>query len=157
MAVLFGTCVVSGPALAQDCAYPEEAEAFAIIALRMRMMVDALICRAGNDYDRFVLRFENQLQMAERMTRDHFSRTSPANASLAWDRWNTELANAWSEFAVRNGVAHCEEMQRLSGELTSLETATSLAGVADRIANSVRSRLPVTCRAPDHPAAPLRP
>jgi hypothetical protein len=151
---MIGAGLWSSSGAAQDCAFPAEAEAFAVESLRLRMVVGALQCNEPAAYSAFINRFRQQLRDADRHSREHFARTAGTSAH---DSWKTVTTAAWADHAAGLGPGYCDVTRRLFQELAALPPGPSLVSLAERISEGVPVRTPAACRAPDVAPAPLQP
>jgi hypothetical protein len=107
---------LAGPALANACLRPEERAALEVRALKSYLMVAALNCRQGEQYNQFVRRFGAELGAAERAAVTHFTRAYGGRSRSMLDAYNTNLANAHSEDAIRSGSFFCRDAEPLFRE-----------------------------------------
>ena len=112
LAALCGA-VLAGPALANACLRPEERAALDVRALRTYLMVTALNCQKGEQYNQFIRRFGGELGAAERAAVAHFTRAHGGRSRAVLDSYNTNLANEHSEDAIRAGSFFCRDADPL--------------------------------------------
>jgi len=105
--------VLAGPALANACLRPDERSALDVRALRTYLMVTALNCQKGEQYNQFIRRFGNELGAAERAAVAHFTRAHGGRSRTMLDSYNTNLANEHSEDAIRAGSFFCRDAEPL--------------------------------------------
>ena len=151
MALFLGAaCLLSAPARAQDCLLPEEAEAFAIVSLRSRMMVGDLQCRTVSGYNQFVSRFGTQLLRADARLDEFGRRAAPQAARQGINRLHANLANAWAQDAMVSagrGRDFCAEAAAAFTEAMALGEAEDLAPTAVRLTEPMRGQMPPACAA----------
>jgi hypothetical protein len=116
---------VAGPAFAL-CLQPPEERAVQLRTVQSQLMVAAITCRREDDYNRFVTRFQPDLARAHGTLTGYFRRVHGAQAQRQMDAFITNLANAHSQSALRQGNQFCRNSEVLW---------TSAAGVAN--ANAV--------------------
>lgn len=149
LAALCGV-VLAGPALANACLRPEERSALDVRALRTYLMVTALNCQKGEQYNQFVRRFGAELGMAERAAVAHFTRAHGGRSRTVLDSYNTNMANEHSEDAIRAGSFFCRDADPLFRQ--------ALATPGNDLAKFAAERnIPQTYAASDCPAASTAP
>ncbi len=84
MTLLIGVAYVSG-ADGQTCMQPADTQAFNIIALKSALMVGALSCNQGEQYNAFMADFQSYLQAEQLAMDDYFIRAG----GLMRLRWRT--------------------------------------------------------------------
>ena len=112
LAALCGVAL-AGPALANACLRPDERSALDVRALKSYLLVTALNCQKGDQYNQFIRRFGAELSAAERAAVAHFSRAHGGRSRTLLDSYNTNLANEHSEDAIRAGSFFCRDADPL--------------------------------------------
>lgn len=138
LAALCGV-LIAGPALADACLRPEERSAIEIRAIRSYLMVAALQCRTGQNFDApggynaFLRRFGSELSAADRVAASHFQRSyGGASRGGRLDQYNTNLANEHSQDATRGGSFFCRDAEPLFRQVVTLQAADISKLVVER-------------------------
>jgi hypothetical protein len=103
---------VAGPALAA-CLQPQEQRAVDLRTVQSQLMVAAITCRREDDYNRFVQRFQPDLARAHNTLTAYFRRAHGAAGQRQMDAYITNLANAQSQSALRQGNQFCRNSEAL--------------------------------------------
>ena len=133
---LTAACLLAGPVLApaawaEPCARPYEKQAFEVAGLKSELMVVAISCQAQDSYNRFVARYQRELQIDERALAGYFARTAGRRGQQAHDDYITSLANTESEDGVKQGTLFCRQHLPMFDEVMALKDGKDLSGYAE--------------------------
>jgi hypothetical protein len=144
------------PALAAPrCAAPADQAMFEVAALKSELMVLAVGCQRGEQYNAFVTRYRPSLVEVDKHLTAYFRRAHGARGQTEADRFGTDLANAQSTHASSLGGDFCPRNSMIFAEVMALPNAADLANFA-----AGKALIPAsltTCLPPPAPARPSRP
>jgi hypothetical protein len=143
------TLFAASTAFAAPCATAPEQHAFDVIALKSFLMVGALSCGQGEQYDNFMTRFQPYI-LAQQHVIDHYFEQAGGQASE--DDYVTQLANNQSEASLNTGAAFCGSFGAVFVQVLSLASPDALDGflTANKPAQPIAFD---TCPDEDTPAA----
>jgi len=116
---------VAGPALAA-CLQPPEQRAVDLRTVQSQLMVAAITCRREDDYNRFVTRFQPELARAHNTLTGYFRRVHGAAGQRQMDSYITNLANAQSQSALRQGNQFCRNSEALWSSAAGVANANAV-------------------------------
>ena len=161
VALLVGA--LTGPVAAQpaqpfECAYPDEAEAFAIRSMQARLMVSALSCNFVDDYNAFVRLFRPQLSAAYRRAQSYWIRIAQpgAGGERRWNEHDVELTVVWARRFAENRTDCVAESAALR-EASIPEAFTPLIALAERHSADAQLWIPPVCEVTPVPVVPRVP
>jgi len=115
----------AGPALAA-CLQPPEQRAVDLRTVQSQLMVAAITCRREDDYNRFVTRFQPELARAHNTLTGYFRRVHGAAGQRQMDSYITNLANAQSQSALRQGNQFCRNSEALWSSAAGVANANAV-------------------------------
>lgn len=149
---IFSNFVTSAclPAFAAPaCLQPGEAQGFSIIGLKSALMVDALTCNLGQNYDSFMIKFQPQILDAQHQMDGYFERAGGLAGQALEDQFTTQLANGESDAAAGQGAGFCGQAAK------QFAAVAGLGGTMDLLSYAVQLKLASPPGAPGLcPAAP---
>lgn len=110
----------AGPAL--PCLDNAERAAFDTAALHSDMMILALTCGQQDNYNTVVRRFMKEINGGQATLGEWFYRAYGTRAQTRMDDYNSQLANARSEAALRMGDGFCSEHTGFFADIMALST-----------------------------------
>lgn len=142
---------LAGPALA-TCLQPQEQRAVDLRTVQSQLMVAAITCRREDDYNRFVQRFQPDLARAHNVLGQYFRRAHGAAGQRQFDAYITNLANAQSQSALRQGSHFCRNQEALWSNAAALANANAVPPLVAQF-QLVSALEAQACRASTPPAA----
>ena len=134
---------------AAACLQPGEAQGFNIIGLKSVLMVDALSCDMGKNYDGFMVKFQPQILAAQHQMDAYFERAGGLAGQGLEDQFTTQLANSESDTAAAQGAAYCGQAAKQFTAVSGLGSTMDLLSYAVRLNLAAPPGTPGIC-----PAAP---
>ncbi len=118
------------PALAR-CADPADRAVFDVVGLKSEMMVLAISCKRGDDYNAFVNKYRALLTKADADLGKYFARVyGKAAGQRQQDAYVTALANGQANEGSRLGSDFCPRNSVMFDEVKSVSTEVELAAFA---------------------------
>ncbi len=114
----------SGPT---RCMLAAERTAFDIRALQSQLMIDALKCGQRDGYNTFIRRHRGDLQTADKQIASHFSRIDNSTGQQRHDTYVTDLANAQSQEAIRQGSSFCQDIKQFVSQALTLQNPDQIS------------------------------
>jgi hypothetical protein len=119
------------PVLAQrQCSSVSDQSAFEVQALRSELMVLATGCHEDDRYNKFIRRYQADLQANERAINAYFQHRYGKSAQVEHDRFVTDLANAISRQGSDLGGDFCPRNGLIFNEVLALQSANELTEFA---------------------------
>jgi hypothetical protein len=145
---------VAAPALAA-CLQPPEQRAVDLRTVQSQLMVAAITCQRQDDYNRFVQRFQPDLARAHNTLGAYFRRAHGAAGQRQFDAYITNLANAQSQAALRQGNQFCRNQEGLWTTAAALANANAVPPLVAQfqLVNAIEAQ---ACRAPTPAARPAQ-
>lgn len=122
-AVVVGAVTLAAGPLLAKCASPDEAEALRARVIQSDLMVAALSCGEHESYNRFVLKFGDELASRGKRLKAYFKRTFGARGERELNRFITRLANDSSSASIKDIEAFCTSSRGQFAQLTELDAA----------------------------------
>ena len=126
---LLAIALTSNVAAAQ-CVRPGDYPAFDVTALKTKLMVTALTCRADEKYNDFVMRYRPELVSQDKALSSFFSRVHGRRARQQQDDYITQLANSQSQIGLTQGSLFCRYNLGTFDEVMALRSGTELTDFA---------------------------
>ena len=89
------------------CAYPADMYAVRATAIQQNLMVAALSCHAGPEYDRFVSRYHRGLQASDHQLERFFRRLYGQTGTAKYHAFRKRIADASSLQSVNHRLTYC--------------------------------------------------
>lgn len=157
LSLLAAGIVIAQPALAAArCMAPAEQAMFEVAALKSELMVLAVGCQRGEQYNAFITRYRPSLLEVDKNLTAYFRRAHGARGQTEADRFGTDLANAQSTHASSLGSDFCPRNSMIFAEVMALPNAADLANFAAGKA-LIPASLTTCTASPPAPAHPARP
>jgi hypothetical protein len=118
--------VYGGVASAQGCVQPAEGTAFNVVALKSALMVGALSCNQGEQYDAFMTQFQSYILSEQHVMDRYFNRTSGMYGQTQEDSYVTVLANTQSQTSLSLGSGYCDDNAQVFSDIAALSTPDDL-------------------------------
>ncbi len=133
--ILSGTVAVllalSQQAQAQSrCATQADQAVFDVQALKAKLTVLAITCRADERYNAFVEKYRPALVANERQFTVYFKGQKGGRSQAEQDSYVTSLVNSMSSFTTTEGTDFCGRNTPLFDEVMTLRSASELAPYA---------------------------
>lgn len=126
---LLAIALTSNVAAAQ-CVRPGDYPAFDVTALKTKLMVTALTCKADEKYNDFVMRYRPELVSQDKALSSFFSRAHGRRARQQQDDYITQLANSQSQIGLTQGSLFCRYNLGTFDEVMALRSGTELTDFA---------------------------
>jgi hypothetical protein len=148
LAALALIAVGNQPALAAaQCMQAAERTAFDVRALQSQLMIAALTCGQQDDYNTFIQRHQRALSGAHQQIASHFDRMYGSAGEQQLDTYITNLANAQSQEAIRQGSFFCRQIKPLFQKALTLQNTAEISRLATE-ENVTNPYLLATCVSP---------
>jgi hypothetical protein len=144
-----------GDAEAQTCMQPAETQAFNILALKSALMVGALSCNQGEQYNIFMANFQADIAAEQHAMDAYFIRAAGLAAQSQEDAYETALANSQSQMSLALGGGFCQANSTLFNQVLALQTVADLNRFIT--ANPPSQPISMTVCAPVRPAPARHP
>jgi len=128
--VVAGIAIVQPALAAPRCMSPADQAMFEVAALKSELMVLAVGCQRGEQYNAFVARYRPSLLETDKNLTAYFRRAHGAHGQTEADRFGTDLANAQSTHASSLGGDFCPRNSMIFAEVMALPNAADLANFA---------------------------
>lgn len=121
---------LTGNVAAAQCVRPGDYPAFDVTALKTKLMVTALTCRADEKYNDFVMRYRPELISQDKALSSFFSRAHGRRARQQQDDYITQLANSQSQIGLIQGSLFCRYNLGTFDEVMALRSGAELTDFA---------------------------
>ncbi|MDB2414233.1 hypothetical protein N9W34_00500 [Rickettsiales bacterium] len=104
------------------CAMQEESQALDFRALQSNMMVAALSCDQQKNYNRFMIKYKNNLITGSEDIKSYFKRKYGFSYERELNRFVTDLANKATQFSMnKNSDTYCQQVSAMFKDLIDME------------------------------------
>ncbi|QCE34115.1 hypothetical protein FAI40_01500 [Acetobacteraceae bacterium] len=110
---------------------PELRRMLNISALKSELMLIALTCNQHKEYNSFVTKFQNILQENYQSLKNSFTKLYAARGEMRLDQYMTDLADAASLKAAREGGNFCKTHNNMFHEAEYFQSAEDLSAYAE--------------------------
>jgi hypothetical protein len=105
---------------------PGDTQAFNVLALKSALMVGALSCNQGEQYNRFMANFQSDIVAEQHAMDQYFVRAAGLAAQSQEDAYETALANSQSQMSLALGGGFCHANSTLFNQVLALQTVADL-------------------------------
>jgi len=124
-ASLLISCLIGGASGAELCARAPELTALQVAAVQQELMVAAFACNDVTLYNRFVVKYRDELQASDDTLQAFFARKEDGTGLSDYHAYKTKMANVYSARSNADKKGYCQSAQRtfaaaLSGQRKNL-------------------------------------
>jgi hypothetical protein len=118
------------PSTAPICGKPADKTAFAVAGLKTQLVVLAISCSSGDQYNDFVKRFRPELLAQEKTLEGFFTRAYGRRSATEQNDYITALANNTSRTGLALGTEFCQRNATRFSEVLALKTGPEMSAYA---------------------------